>query len=102
IESISQYAKGAVARKVYEVESLQIVDLPMQEWVKEGTAPAFSNFETFLPAQAAPEGITGIKIIFSPYQVAPHAYGMPSIIIPANQFYRYLKPEYKEVFIQDK
>src|SRR5699024_9939667 len=59
IESISQYAKGAVARKVYEVESLQNVDLPMQDWVKEGTAPAFSNFETFLPAQAAPEGITG-------------------------------------------
>lgn len=100
IKAISLYARDAVAKKVYDGKTFRELDSTTQEWVTSGTVPVYKNFETFLPANITQDGVAGLKIIFSPYQVAAYVYGMPAIIIPAKQFYDYLAPEYKKVFIQ--
>jgi hypothetical protein len=58
------------------------------DWVNEGTQPTKENFSTFYVTP------NGLNVMFSDYQIGPHALGPQMVTIPWDQLDG-LKPEYK-------
>lgn len=66
--------------------------------IQDGTRPTPQNFSEFI-IQSGPSGrASGLRLIFSAYQVAPYVYGAQTVDIPARTFTNLLKPSYKSDF----
>jgi len=50
------------------------------QWIKDGAMAIPENYQTFVV------GDTGVTFIFDPYQVAPYAAGLQSILVPYSVF----------------
>jgi hypothetical protein len=50
-------------------------------WIESGTAPTDLNYQALLPIPDSTGGIAGFSVVFSPYQVAPYAYGSQEVLI---------------------
>ncbi len=99
LEPISRHTRNKVAERFYDANSFQNLKSSAIDWIREGTAPEFKNYSTYVPFGETDEGIIGILVRFPPYQVAPYSAGTLGVLIPAWIFHDYLKPEYKKVFV---
>jgi len=61
-------------------------DPSLNEFINPGTTPSAGNFSAW---QLVP---SGLRITFQEYQVAPYAFGMPSIVIPWSTLRPVLSP----------
>jgi hypothetical protein len=50
-------------------------------WVEQGTVPASQNYQALLPVPDSTGGIAGFRVVFSPYQVAPYAFGSQEVLV---------------------
>ncbi len=66
--------------------------------IDEGTAPAASNFEQFVPVLDDNGKITALRFVFAPYQVGPYADGTQTVDVPAGILYPHVAPAYLELF----
>ncbi len=64
-----------------------------EKWRKEGAGPSESNFRTWLVVP------WGLRILFSPYQVASFSEGAQEVVVPFSVFERLLKPERRCLFL---
>lgn len=78
-----------------------------QEWqqmtrqmLEQGTEPTLANFGNYTiqkgenPLATSP----GIRLVFSPYQVAAYVYGTQTVDVPAKVFATFLKADYQPAF----
>lgn len=69
------------------------------KWLRKGTAPTAANYAiaTFTAAQGR---ATGLRVYFTPYQVAPYACGIQAVDVPAKIFRRWLNSAHKPLFAE--
>lgn len=100
LQPISRFVRDALARHFMHQRNIPVtdqasVDAFLQEqgdWVKDGTAPSYSNYNNFL---LRPQGI---RFIFGAYQVGPYVIGTPEVEVPASVFREELEAGYGEWF----
>lgn len=70
-----------------------------KSWLRQGSAPDAMNYAiaTFIGAN---DYASGLRIYFTPYQIAPYACGVQTADVPANVFRRWLKPDYRTLFAE--
>jgi hypothetical protein len=103
LEPISKFAKHKIVNKYYKKNEGESTLRPFEKkWVKRGTAPIIKNYRHFYFAGKNDQQPTGIEIIFSPYQVGPHSFGIPKVFIPDSVFYDDLNPHYRSLFKKPK
>jgi hypothetical protein len=51
-------------------------------WIEEGAAPDPGNYRTLLPLPDSSGAISGFRVIFDSYQVAPYAFGPQEVVLP--------------------
>lgn len=89
LDPISKYIRRNLAQKLMTFRGAPVqgnasVDQFLREqgsWLKDGTAPIFSNYQNFL---LQPKGI---RFIFGAYQVGPYAIGTPEVEVPIAIFH---------------
>lgn len=69
----------------------------MREMITQGTAPTADNYRNFIVLTTGNEA-TGLRLVFSPYQVAPYVYGSQTVDIPSSAFTQLLRAEYRGAF----
>lgn len=67
------------ARVVAELESRLDEEYA---WIEEGAAPDPGNYRTLLPLPDSSGAISGFRVIFDSYQVAPYAFGPQEVVLP--------------------
>jgi hypothetical protein len=98
LQPISQYAKKRIIQKIYQKDSESDLGSFERKMVDTGTAPTVKNYQNLLIAGQSGQLATGIKVIFSPYQVGPHSIGIPKIFVPDSVFYDKLNSDYQSLF----
>jgi hypothetical protein len=103
LEPISKFAKHKIVNKYYKKNEGESTLRPFEKkWVKRGTAPITKNYRYFYFAGKTDERPTGVEIIFPPYQVGPHSFGIPKVFIPDSIFYKHLTADYQGMFVNQK
>ena len=87
LRPISEYVQKQLLRQ-FEDSNISMNN----NWLKEGTAPSYSNYNNVL---LRPQGIT---IIFDAYQVGPYVIGTPEVEVPASVFRKEFPPYYQQWF----
>lgn len=98
LKPVSKAAEQKIIKKYYQNDGMPEMDSLDREWVNKGTAPAVKNYRRFYFAKEKNQSASGIEIIFAPYQVGPHSFGIPKIFIPDSVFYQNLSSKYKPLF----
>jgi hypothetical protein len=101
LQPISKYARKRIVHKIYQKNSESDMDSLERKMLDSGTMPTVKNYQNFLIAGQSGQAATGLKIIFSPYQVGPHSIGIPKIFVPDSVFYHKLSPDYQSLFKND-
>jgi hypothetical protein len=72
----------------------------MTQMLDGGTKPTSVNYSVFVVRASATQDVPspGLMLVFPPYQVAPYVYGTQTVDVPANLFWKFLKPEYQSAF----
>lgn len=69
----------------------------MRRMIRAGTEPKADNYRSFIILTQGGKA-TGLRLVFSPYQVAPYVYGTQTVDIPVAVFADLLRPEYRGAF----
>lgn len=70
----------------------------MRNMIAQGTEPTADNYRSFIILTSGGKA-TGLRLVFSPYQVAPYVFGTQTVDIAAAAFAGLLKPEYRSAFM---
>lgn len=97
LKPISRFAIKQITEEIYQKDSEVNLRSSIKQWLERGAAPIVKNYRLFYPA-GKHHPATGLKFIFSPYQVGPHSIGIPKIFIPDSIFYDELSPAYRSLF----
>lgn len=98
LKAISKVAKQKIMKRYYQDDSRSGLRPFEKKMLDRGTAPAIKNYQQFYFAKKSNQEAKGIEIIFSPYQVGPHSFGIPKVFIGDSVFYDHLSSQYKPLF----
>lgn len=103
-ERLAQYARDMLQQRLLADVPTDASAKARQEWltnmgnmIAQGTAPTADNYRSFI-VLTANDAATGLRLVFSAYQVAPYVFGAQMVDVPVAVFASLLKPQYRSAF----
>lgn len=95
--ALSAYARKAFARKAAGGDTAWC--FKDQKWLREGTAPTAENYA--IATLTGSDGrAAGLRLYFTPYQVAPYACGTQTVEVPAKVILPWLRADQRNLFAE--
>lgn len=95
--ALSDYARKAFARKASGSDTAWC--FKDKNWLREGTAPTATNY-AIATLTGGNGHATGLRLYFTPYQVAPYACGTQTVVVPANVIFPWLRADQRNLFAE--